>query len=46
MCVLEGPDEEVDEAGDGPVLPEGGVVGRAQGQVTDQTDHRLHQRPS
>ena len=30
---------------DGSVLPEGRRVGGAQGEVPDQPDHRLHQRP-
>ena len=45
VSVLEGPDEEVDEPGDGAVLAEGRVVGRAEGQVADQSDHGLHQGP-
>ena len=45
LRVLECPDEKVDQPGDRPVLPEGGVVGRAEGQVADQPDHRLHEGP-
>ena len=42
---LECSDEEVDEPGDGAVLPEWRVVGGAEGEVADEADHRLHQRP-
>ena len=45
LRVLVGPDEELHDAGDGTVLAEGGVVSGAQGQVTDQSDHSLDQRP-
>ena len=45
LRVLVGPDEELHDAGDSAVLPERGVVSGAQGQVTDQTHHRLDERP-
>ena len=46
VCVLEGPDEEVDEPGNGSILPEGGMVGGAQRQVADEADDRLDERPA
>ena len=42
---LEGSDEEVDEPGDGAVLPERRVVGGAEGEVADEADDRLDERP-
>ena len=45
LRVLEGPDEQVYEPGDAAVLPERGVVGRAQGQVADEADDGLDQGP-
>jgi len=44
--VLEGPDEEVDEARDGSVLPEGGVVGGTERQVADEPDDGLDEGPA
>ena len=41
LGVLVGPDQQLDQAGDGPLLAQSAVIGRAQGQVTDQTDGRL-----
>ena len=38
LGVLVGPDQQLDQAGDGPLLTQRAVIGRAQGQVTDQTD--------
>ena len=46
LRVLVGPDEQVDDSRQGPVLSERGVVGWAQGQVSDQTDHGLDQGPA
>lgn len=37
LCVLVCSDQQLDQSGNGPLLSEGSVVGRAQGQVTDQT---------
>jgi hypothetical protein len=41
VSVLEGPDEQVYEPGDGSVLPERSMIRGTQRQVPDQTDHRL-----
>ena len=46
LRVLVGPDEQVDDSRQGPVLSERGVVRWAQGQVSDQTDHGLDQGPA
>ena len=35
----------MDEPGDGSVLPERRVVGGAEGEVADEADHRLDERP-
>lgn len=41
LCVLVCSDQQLDQSGDGPLLPQGSVVCRAQSQVTDQTDCSL-----
>jgi hypothetical protein len=41
VSVLEGPDEQVYEPGDGSVLPQRRVICGTQRQVANQTDHRL-----
>ena len=46
VCVLEGSDEEVNEPGNGSILPEGGMVGGAERQVADEADDRLDERPA
>ena len=38
LCVLVCSDQQLNQSGDGSLLPQRGVVGRAQRQVTDQTD--------
>ena len=44
LCVLVGSDQQLDQPGDGPMLPQRSVVGRAQSQVTDQTHCGLRDR--
>lgn len=46
LGVLECPDQQMDQSGNAAVLPEWGVVGRAQGQVADETNDGLDQRPT
>ncbi len=46
VCILEGPYKEVDQPGDGSVLPERGVIGRTEGQVTDEANDRLNEGPA
>ena len=41
LGVLVGPDQQLDQSGDGALLTQSAVIGRAQGQVSDQTDGRL-----
>lgn len=41
LSVLMGPDQKLHQAGNGTLLSERGVVGRAQCQVTDQPDGGL-----
>ena len=43
LGVLVGFEQQVDQPGDGPGVPQRGLVLRAQGQVTDQTHHRLEE---
>lgn len=45
LRVLESPDEQLDEPGDGARVPQRKVVGGAQSQVPNEADHRLDQRP-
>lgn len=37
LCVLVRSDQQLDQSGDGALLPQGSVVCGAQGQVADQT---------
>lgn len=41
LGVLVSFEQQVDQAGNGSGIPQGGLVLRAEGQVTDQTDHGL-----
>ena len=45
LSVLEGSDQKMDQPGDGAVLPKRSVVGRAEGQVPDETNDGLDERP-
>lgn len=45
VCVLECPHEQADELVDGARLSEGGVVSGTKGQVADQANDSLDQRP-
>ena len=44
LCILVGFEQQVDEAGDGPGIPQWALVLRTQRQVTDQTNHSLRGR--
>ncbi len=41
LCVLVCSDQQLNQSGDGPLLPQRSVVCRAQSQVTDQPDCSL-----
>ena len=45
LRVLECPDKKMHEPRDGSVLAEWGVVGGAEGEVSDEADDSLHERP-
>lgn len=43
LCVLMCSDQQLNQSGDGTLLPQRSVVGRAQSQVTDQTNCSLRE---